>query len=157
MSERILLVESDASISQTLGRVLEMEDHEVVLAQSGRKAISKFLREPSDLILLDLDSPDEDGWEAIDQMEQMRPFVPILVITSRPGQLQHASEVGIDALMQKPLDLPLLLRAVDDLLAEPEPERLARLTRRSFTTQFLTAEDLKEVKHVEVRDWGINE
>ncbi len=94
MSERILLVESDASISQTLGRVLEMEDHEVVLAQSGQKAIAKFLRQPSDLILLDLDSPDEDGWEAIDQMEQMRPFVPIIVITSRPGQLQQARKAG---------------------------------------------------------------
>ncbi len=124
MSERILLVESDASISQTLGRVLEMEDHEVVLAQSGQKAIAKFLRQPSDLILLDLDSQDEDGWEAIDQMEQMRPFVPIIVITSRPGQLQHASEVGIDALMQKPLDLPLLLRV--RLKGTDDYERLQR-------------------------------
>ena len=65
MNKIILLVEDDASISQTLGRVFEMEHHEVVLAQTGHKAVSKFLHERPDLVLLDLDLPDADGWQAL--------------------------------------------------------------------------------------------
>ena len=94
-------------------------------------------------------------------MEKMRPLMPVVIITGHPDEFQHASQHGVDALMQKPLNLPLLLRTVEHLIAEPESERLARLTSRSFKTQFLLPDDSPsedEVNaHLAWRDWGIND
>lgn len=162
MSKTILLVEDDDSISQMLGRVLEMEHYKVASAETVHKAVSNFLHEGPDLVLLDLDLPEEGGWRAFELMEKMRPFVRVIVITGFSNELERASELGVDALMQKPLNLPLLLRTVQNLVHEPDPERLARITSRSFRTRLLAAEDAAlEVDYIGTRDawrgWGINE
>jgi hypothetical protein len=46
---------------------------------------------------------------------------------------------GIDALMEKPLDMPVLLRTIQGLLEEPEQTRVHRLTQPSFTTAYLSS------------------
>jgi CheY-like chemotaxis protein len=134
MKAKILLADDDAGVRETLGHVLEFEDYEVVFAKTGREAATKFVTDAPDLVLLDLNMPDRDGWEAFALMEQSRPLAPVIVITARPQQYQHAVELGIDALMEKPLDLPLLLVTIADLLAESEAERVQRLTNPSFRT-----------------------
>jgi len=134
MKAKILLADDDAGVRETLGRVLKSEDYEVVLAKTGREAAAKFVADLPDLVLLDLNMPDRDGWEAFALMEHSRPLVPVIVITARPQQYQHAAELGIDALMEKPLDLPLLLVTIGDLLAESEAERVQRLTNPGFKT-----------------------
>jgi DNA-binding response OmpR family regulator len=87
--------------------------------------------------LLDLNMPDQDGWEAFDLMADRRPYVPVIVITARPHQYQSAVDYGIDALMEKPLNLPLLLTTITDLLAESKGDRARRLTNRDFKTVLL--------------------
>jgi DNA-binding response OmpR family regulator len=82
--------------------------------------------------------PDRDGWDAFDLMNRTHPFVPVIVITARPQQYEHAAELGIDALMEKPLDLPLLLATIADLLAESETECVQRLTDPGFKTAYLS-------------------
>ena len=52
------------------------------------------------------------------------------------GELTHrAPKMRIDALMEKPLDLPLLLRSIHDLLEEPDEERIGRITDPRFKTK----------------------
>ena len=51
-------------------------------------------------------------------------LVPVFVITAMSQQSKHASECGIDSLMEKPLNLPLLLATIADLLAESKVKRL---------------------------------
>jgi CheY-like chemotaxis protein len=135
--KRILIADDDASVRESLARVLEGENHEVVLAGSGREAVSQFVHAAPDLVLLDLNMPDTDGWQAFELMEKRRPFVPVIVITARPHQYEHAARLGIDAFMEKPLDFPLLLQTIARLLSEPEPERLQRLTQHEAATSFL--------------------
>jgi DNA-binding response OmpR family regulator len=136
MKAKILLADDDTSVREMLGRVLESEYYDVIFAKTGREAAAKFIADLPDLVLLDLNMPDRDGWDAFDLMSQTHPMVPVIVITARPHQYHHAAELGIDALMEKPLDLPLLLAAIADLLAESEPERVQRLTDRSFKTTY---------------------
>jgi DNA-binding response OmpR family regulator len=136
MKTKILLADDDAGVRETLGLVLKSEHYDVVFAKTGREAATKFIADVPDLVLLDLTMPDRDGWEAFDLMNQTHPMVPVIVITARPQQYQHVAELGIDALMEKPLDLPLLLAAIADLLAESEPERVQRLTDRGFKTTY---------------------
>lgn len=138
MTKRILLADDDLGVRQMLKRVLELEHYVVVSAGSGWEAAAKFRANPPDLVLLDLNMPGKDGWEAFDLMNDTYPFVPVIVITARPQQYGRAVEVGVDALMEKPLDLPLLLAAIANLLAESERDRVRRLTDRDFKTVFLS-------------------
>jgi len=137
MKKRILLADDDAAVSEMLGRVLESEQYDVVAAKTGRTAAMKFLADPPDLVLLDLNMPDTDGWEAFEMMNIAHPLVPIIVITAKPQQYEHAAELGVDGLMEKPLNLPLLLAAIADFLAESETDRMRRLTHPDFKTMLL--------------------
>jgi len=117
MRRQVLLADDDESVRKMVGRVLESEGYEVVTAGSGREAIGRFLGASPDLILLDLNMPDHDGWEAFDVIGQFAPGVPVIVITARPNQQERAIRAGVDGLMEKPLDLPLLLQTMDQLMS----------------------------------------
>jgi DNA-binding NtrC family response regulator len=124
----ILLADDDAAIRQTLGQVLNLEQYNVVFAATGREAAANFISHVPDLVLLDLNMPDRDGWEAFQLMNSTHPLVPVVIITARPHQSQRATEMGVAALLEKPLDIQLLLKTIRDLLAEPAakpPRRLA--------------------------------
>jgi hypothetical protein len=59
------------------------------------------------------------------------------VITARPDQYPLALAAGVAALMEKPLDLPLLIQTIDELLIEPVEMRLSRLTGSQPVTRYL--------------------
>src|SRR5438132_7990850 len=101
MKKRILLADDDAAVSEMLGRVLESEQYDVVAAKTGRAAAMKFLADPPDLVLLDLNMPDTDGWEAFDMMNIAHPLVPIIVITAKPQQYEDAAALGGDGVVEK--------------------------------------------------------
>jgi DNA-binding response OmpR family regulator len=71
-------------------------------------------------------------------MNNTHPFVPIIIITAKPQQYDHAVELGVDALMEKPLNLPLLLATIAGFMAESETERLLCLTNPDFKTHYLS-------------------
>jgi len=144
MRKTILLADDDASVRTMIGRVLESAYYRVVLAGTGREAASQFLNGPPDLVLLDLNMPDKDGWEAWNIMSTLHPFVPVIVITARPNQHDAARKMRIDALMEKPLDLPLLLQTIRHLLLEPDEEHIRRITERNFRTALLNPLDRGE-------------
>ncbi len=137
MKKRILVADDDAEVRNSLGRVLESEDYDVIFAQNGCETISKFLTVPYDLVLLDLNMPHTDGWEAFDWLSKVHPLMPVIVITARPNQYPHAARSGVDALMEKPLDLPLLLQTIRDLVMQSEAQRIARLSDEDFTPAYL--------------------
>jgi DNA-binding response OmpR family regulator len=136
-SKRILLADDDPGVREMLGRVLESEHYGVTYAKNGREASAKFIADPPDLVLLDLNMPDRDGWTAFRMMNVAQPMLPVIVITARPNQYPQAADLGVDGLMEKPLNLPILLQAIQDLLSETDAERMRRLTDPEFKTVFL--------------------
>ena len=134
---KILLADDDAAIRQMLGQVLISEQYDVTFATTGREAAAQFITDLPDLVLLDLNMPDRDGWDAFNLMYQTHPSVPVIIITAMSGQYRRAVDLGVDALMEKPLDIPLLLEVIRDYLAESEAERVRRLTRPDFKTVLL--------------------
>ncbi len=142
LRKTILLADDDASIRAMLGRILEME-HTVVLAGTGWQAAAQFLSfQPPDLVLLDLNMPDKDGWEAWHLIQTLDTLVPVIVITARPNQYEEAVRRRVDAIMEKPLDLPLLLQTIRRLLSEPSEARLKRREDPGFRTALLTSAPL---------------
>lgn len=123
----ILLADDDASIRQLLGQVLVLEQYNVVFATTGREAAAQFIAHQPDLVLLDLNMPDRDGWDALTLMKGTHPQVPVVVITALPHQHQRAAEYGVAALLEKPLDIKFLLRTIRDHLADSRPKSVKHL------------------------------
>ena len=123
----ILLADDDAAIRQTLGQVLVLEQYSVIFATTGREAAEKFISHQPDLVLLDLNMPDRDGWDAFLLMNSTHPLIPVVIITALPHQHQRAAEFGVAALLEKPLDINLLLQTIRDHLAESPAKRVKRL------------------------------
>jgi DNA-binding response OmpR family regulator len=127
MKKTVLLVDDDAPIRESLRKVLRTEGYEVVLAASGQEGLDLFDPLHIDLLLLDLNLPAKSGWDLFERFTFINPLLPIIIITGRHNQYKLAAAAGAGALMEKPLDVPLLLQTITALLAEPLEARLKRL------------------------------
>jgi CheY-like chemotaxis protein len=120
MNETILLVDDDASVRESVNKVLRGAGYGVVLAAGGLEAIARFQAQPIALILLDIGLPNLNGWEACRHLTRENPNVPIIVITGQAGQFNSAVAAGAAALMEKPLDAHRLLDLIQELLVKPQ-------------------------------------
>ena len=143
----ILLADDDALIRTMVGRLLDAEDYNVLFAKNGREAARQFKVDPPDLVLLDLNMPEEDGWEAFEEMCEVNPMLPVIIITASPFEYERAVQLGADAFMEKPLNLALLLKTIRELLAESPSACMARLTNPNFKTVLLNSSALADAKH----------
>jgi DNA-binding response OmpR family regulator len=126
MTKRILLVDDERSIGESLSKILEAENYEVVLAENGEEAIEKHGAERIDLLILDLNMPIKNGWATLEWLVEITPLLPVVIITGRSNQRALAERAGADALMEKPLDVPLLLQTIRELMDEPIESRAQR-------------------------------
>jgi CheY-like chemotaxis protein len=138
MKGNIILADDDPEILAALSAALRTEEYEVITANNGREACESFMKHQVDLVLLDLRMPVRDGWAAFERLTTTNPLVPIIIITARPDQYPLAVAAGVAAFMEKPLDLPLLMRAIDELLMEPVEQRLSRLAGRRPIARYLS-------------------
>ena len=140
MKAKILLTDDDTDVLAALSAALASEGYEVVVARNGREAIERFREGHIDIALLDLNMPIKGGWEAFERLTTIHPLLQVIIITARPDQYPLAAAAGVAALMEKPLDLPLLIRTIDELLCEPVEGRLSRFTCKRPATRFLISE-----------------
>jgi CheY-like chemotaxis protein len=125
--KRILLGDDDPAVRDSLKDVLVSEGYVVMPAENGQQALDLVGHLPIDLVLLDLNMPVKNGWDTYEQLTRDHPLIPIIIATARPNQLFTALSAGAGALMEKPMDIPTLLRTMEKLLAESAEQRLARL------------------------------
>jgi two-component system, OmpR family, response regulator len=127
MKKRILIVDDDSQICESLCKLFRSEGYEVDLAAEAHGTLKKFIAQRPDLVLLDLNLPGSGGWDIFGALTLLDSFVPIIVITARQNQAQFAFEAGVGALMEKPLDVALLLKTIAELIAEGPEANLRRL------------------------------
>ena len=100
--KRILLVDDDSTVRDSLNDVLVSRGYSVIPAENGQQALALANESSVDLVLL-------------------------IIATARPNQLFTAINAGVGALLEKPMDIPMLLRTMEKLLSETAGQRLARL------------------------------
>jgi DNA-binding response OmpR family regulator len=124
MSEKVLVVEDEPTLVDTLEYNLSRQDYQVLTATDGERALAVARRERPDLIILDLMLPGIDGVEVCRILRQEM-SVPILMLTARDEEIDKVVglEVGADDYMTKPFSMRELLARVKALLRR---ERLIR-------------------------------
>lgn len=137
MTGNILVVDDERSIRDALSKVLRAEGHGIVLAKDGEEAIEKLAQEPIDLLVLDLGLPVKDGWVALHWLAHVNPLLPVVVITGKWKQGALCEGAGVDVLMEKPLDVPLLLQIICELLQETTEARARRIRERGHGFRFV--------------------
>jgi len=120
--KRILLADRDESVRKLIGRVLESEDYEVLLAESGWEAANKTLTGSPDLVLLDAEMLERDGRQAFDMIRRLQPHAPVIGMSVRRVREERVVPDGVDVFMEKPLDLQALLKTIQGLLRETPAE-----------------------------------
>jgi DNA-binding response OmpR family regulator len=122
-----LLIEENAAVRDALEQALEGEDFLVVPAVTSRDALSE--QRPYDVALIDVSTVRRNGFETFRKLNQLKPLLPIILISSQPELLNHPAAARASARMIKPLEIPLLCRTVRDLTVgspngrEFQPER----------------------------------
>jgi two-component system response regulator AtoC len=116
--KRILIVDDDSSIRHMLGRILVDEGYEALAAADGRAGLKIAAAQDVDLVLLDLKMPGMSGQETWKELTVLHPSLPVIIMTAYPGRTFEDGLNGVSALLQKPLDFPLLLEAIKKLLAQ---------------------------------------
>jgi CheY-like chemotaxis protein len=135
--KRILVVDDDRGVRESLLAVLKEEGYRVLAAAGGVQALSLAASASPDLVLLDLNMPDQSGWDTFERLTNQNPLLPVIVITASPNQLLTACNAGVGALLEKPLDIPILLKTIKTLLAEPAEVRLARIAGHNAPFHYL--------------------
>jgi CheY-like chemotaxis protein len=120
---RILYVEDNDDNVYMLKMRLELLDgFEVLVAGDGEIGCTTALAEQPDLILMDLDLPIVDGWEATRRLKNNTATrdIPIIALTAHAmsGSREKALAVGCDDFDTKPVDFDRLLGKIEDLLAK---------------------------------------
>ena len=138
---RILIADDDPVVRSSLAAVLESEGYAVDEARNGFEAVTHCIEYTPDLILLDLNMPSGDGWTALSQLDRVTPLLPVIVITARPNQYEKAVGLGVDAFMEKPLNIPVLVSAIKRLTGEDNICHTRRITNPAFVTELLGSVD----------------
>jgi len=117
----ILYVEDNVDNRTLVRRILLSEDYKLIEATNGAEALQVLENTKPDLILMDINMPDMDGYTLTAKIKSKPGFerVPILALTANVmrGDKEKTLEAGCDGYIQKPLDIDQLIKEVERFLA----------------------------------------
>ncbi len=113
---KILVVDDEPNIVQTLQDRLEINGYEVLTAGNGKEGLKKALRKKPDVILLDVIMPIMDGHEMLEELRKQSggnfSSVIMLTVRNQPQDIARANACGVDDYLDKPFDLSELLEKI---------------------------------------------
>ena len=120
-NKRILLVDDDPEIIESLRTVLEGKGYQVMVARDGNQGLALAEREMPDLLILDMMMPKKSGFLVLERLkgkDAKTRKMPTIMITANEGgrHRAYAEMLGVDEYIRKPFALDKLLLCVDRLV-----------------------------------------
>lgn len=114
----ILVVDDDPDVLESMSTALEVEGAEVATAQDGNEAVRLAREEKPDLVVLDVMLPRRSGFLALERIKGNEDSPLVIMVTANEGKRHEAYAVtlGVDAYLQKPVPLAVLVQTAADLI-----------------------------------------
>ncbi|MBW2406596.1 MAG: response regulator [Deltaproteobacteria bacterium] len=127
----ILIIDDDRQFRTMLRKMIEKNGHDVIEAPDGREGVRLYRKSPTDLIITDLIMPEKDGIETIQELKKDFPDIKIIAVSGGgrlgPRNYLHlAKMLGAQRTLTKPIELPELLDAIKEVLAESDSGSLQK-------------------------------
>jgi two-component system cell cycle response regulator DivK len=122
---RILVVEDNEENRDALSRRLQRRGFEVIIAVDGVAGVASAKAEKPDLVLMDMNMPELDGWEATRQIKADPALteIPVIALTAHAmqGDRERAIAAGCTDYHTKPIEFPKLLAQIESILQSRDP------------------------------------
>ena len=138
---KIMIVEDDVELNQSISYSLERDGYDTISAHSLEEAKSLFLQECADLVLLDVNLPDGEGFWLCGWMKGQRK-VPVIFLTARDLEEDALKgyETGAEDYVTKPFSMPVLLEKIRVILRRSGEAAESRLHYRDLVVDLDTRE-----------------
>lgn len=119
--KKILIIDDDLNMRETLREILTADDHDIMIASDGKEGISLHNMKTFDLIITDIIMPDMDGIEVIIELKKNHPETKIIAISGggyyfADDYLETARALGADMVIEKPFENEFLITTVAQML-----------------------------------------
>jgi len=135
---KILVIDDEKSIRETLKEILEYEDHKIDVAEDGEVGLEKFSNTKYDIVLLDIKMPKKDGIEVLEDIFAVATDVPVIMISGH-GNIDTAVESikkGAYDFIEKPLDLNRLLVTIRNAMDRTSLIKETKTLKRQVTKTY---------------------
>jgi len=114
IEQKILIIDDDETLCKVIGEELEQENYSVTCSLSGKDGLTKLNNERYDLILLDYQMPEMDGYEVFQEIRKISSSLPVIIITANTDidTIQKFADKGICDLVNKPFEFEDLLASI---------------------------------------------
>ena len=117
--QRVLIVDDDHEIVESVRYALESKGYAVLVARDGNQGLAMAEREDPDLVILDMMMPKRSGFLVLEKLRRTRPVpIRVIMITANEGSRHkvYAEMLGVDDYLRKPFAMDKLLDSVEKLL-----------------------------------------
>jgi DNA-binding response OmpR family regulator len=118
--QRVLLVDDDHEIVESVRYALEANGYAVLVARDGNQGLAMAEREDPDLVILDMMMPKRSGFLVLEKLRRSRPVpLRVIMITANEGSRHkaYAEMLGVDDYIRKPFAMDRLMESVKRLLS----------------------------------------
>ena len=147
---KILVIDDEKSIRDTLKEILEYEDHQVDIAADGEEGLEQFKNNKYDIVLLDIKMPKKDGIEVLEDIFGVATDVPVIMISGH-GNIDTAVESikkGAYDFIEKPLDLNRLLVTIRNAMDRSSLIKETKTLKRKATKTYDIVGESKPIQKV---------
>lgn len=115
---KVLIVDDDAGMAETLGDILEAKGYDVKIAPDGPEALEILQQESFDVTFLDFKMPKMNGVEVLQSMKRIRPQTSAIMMTAYavPNLIAEAEREGVMTILTKPLPLDRVLKFLEEVI-----------------------------------------
>jgi DNA-binding response OmpR family regulator len=128
--KRLLIVEDEEADYKSVTEALAADAYDLTRTRTGHEALWIANDERFDMALLGLNISDMNPWAALDFLNVLHPFLPVILLSHETSQVPRAVAHGADVCLVKPIDAETLRKTIQQLLEESHQ---ARMTRRMYS------------------------